>query len=569
MPATSRPRRLGPVALVLTVAAAAPLASAQQFRDETSARFPSQSYYSNQLSFCDVDGDGDLDVAFADGQGYSSQGAALRARLYINDGTGSFTDESNARIPVTGWYRGVEFGDVDRDGDWDMLLANDFNKQPVLLINDGTGVFTDGTSRLPARTLSSARGQFGDVDSDGDLDVVFCNSGTSSRFGSNGQPVLYLNDGTGSFTDVTATHTPNAVIRDQQDCLFVDIDGDLDLDLHIGSRSSVGGGSQLWFNDGTGHFTRLTSGLPTDGSCYSYDAGDVDGDGDLDLLGANAGTSNREILLLNDGTGTSWTDVSSSIIPNPTADDNDSKFIDWDMDGDLDFVIAALFASTDRFYRNNGSGSWIQTSNMQTSLTDSSLDIGFADLDGDGAPDLVTAQGESGSFQNRIYMNQGPSDTIAPTFGRITEVSPGKGDLGPFAVRAAIFDQITSDRGFMPRSVELLVSIDGGRPTSISMPWSGNSVWSGEIPAVEPCTSVSYQVRAEDRAGNVALSDPRTFETGGTCGSIADLDGDGSVNGADLGQLISQWGGPGSADFNGNGIVDGGDLGTMIAEWTG
>jgi len=457
MPATSRPRRLGPVALVLTVAAAAPLASAQQFRDETSARFPSQSYYSNQLSFCDVDGDGDLDVAFADGQVYSSQGAALRARLYINDGTGSFTDESNARIPVTGWYRGVEFGDVDRDGDWDMLLANDFNKQPVLLINDGTGVFTDGTSRLPARTLSSARGQFGDVDSDGDLD----------------------------------------------------------------------------------------------------------------LLGANAGTSNREILLLNDGTGTSWTDVSSSIIPNPTADDNDSKFIDWDMDGDLDFVIAALFASTDRFYRNNGSGSWIQTSNMQTSLTDSSLDIGFADLDGDGAPDLVTAQGESGSFQNRIYMNQGPSDTIAPTFGRITEVSPGKGDLGPFAVRAAIFDQITSDRGFMPRSVELLVSIDGGRPKAISMDWSGNSIWRGTIPAVDPCSSVSYQIRAEDRAGNVALSDPRTFETGGTCGSIADLDGDGSVNGADLGQLISQWGGPGSADFNGNGIVDGGDLGTMIAEWTG
>ncbi len=566
MSATPRLRRLGSATIALLVTSTV---SAQQFRDETSSRFPSQSLYTNQLSFCDVDGDGDLDIAFADGQGYSSQGAALRARLYINDGTGRFTDESNARIPVTGWFRGVEFGDVDRDGDWDMLLANDFNKQPVLLINDGSGVFTDGTSRLPARTLSSARGQFGDVDGDGDLDVVFCNSGTSSRFGSNGQPVLYLNDGTGTFTDVTATHTPNAVIRDQQDCLFVDIDGDLDLDLHIGSRSSVDGGSQLWFNDGTGHFTRLTSGLPTDGSCYSYDAGDVDGDGDLDLLGANAGTSNREILLLNDGTGTSWTDVSTSILPNPTADDNDSKFIDWDMDGDLDFVIAALGSTTDRFYRNNGSGSWIQTNSMQTAVSKSTLDLGFADLDGDGAPDLVTASGESGNFQNRIYRNQGPSDTIAPNFGPVTQVAPGGDDLGPFEVRAAIFDQFSSDRGFMPRSVEMLVSIDGGRPKAIPMDWFGNSIWRGTIPAVDPCTSVTYQVRAEDRAGNIGTSSPVAFETAGSCGSIADLNGDGRVNGADLGQLISQWGGPGSADFNGNGIVDGGDLGTMIAEWTG
>lgn len=553
----------------LSIAALANAASAQQFRDETSSRFPSQADYTNQLSFCDVDGDGDLDIAFADGQGYSSQGAALRAKLYINDGTGNFTDESTARIPVTGWFRGVEFGDVDRDGDWDMVLANDFNKKPVLLINDGTGVFTDGSAGLPNRNLSSARGQFADVDGDGDLDLAFCNSGTSSRFGSNGQPVLYLNDGSGVFADVTATHTPNAIIRDQQDCLFLDVDGDLDLDLHIGSRSSVGGGSQLWFNDGTGHFTRLASGLPTDYSCYSYDAADCDGDGDLDLLGANAGTSNRELLLLNDGDGTSWTDASSSIVTNPTSDDNDTKFIDWDMDGDLDFVVAALFASTDRFYRNNGSGSWIQTSNMQTSFTKSSLDIGFADLDGDGAPDCVTASGESGNFQNRLYMNQGPADTIAPNFLAVTEVAPARGVTGPFEVRALIADQLSSDRGFMPRSVELVYATAAARGKTIPMQWSGNSVWTGMLPDVGDCATVTYRVRAEDRAGNVGLSAEFTFETTGTCGSIADLNGDGLVNGADLGLLIAQWGGSGTADFNGDGIVNGADLGVMIAEWTG
>lgn len=542
--------------------------SAQQFADRTSTRFPSQSVYSNQLSFCDVDGDGDIDIAFADGQGYSSPGAALRAKLYINDGSGFFTDESAARIPVTGWFRGVEFGDIDRDGDWDMVLANDFNRLPVLLENDGAGFFTDVSDRLPGIPLSSARGQFADVDGDGDVDLAFCHSGTSNRFGSNGRPQLYLNDGSGTFTDATATNTPNAIIRDQQDILFFDMDNDLDLDLHVGSRSSVDGGSQLWRNDG-GIFTRVNGSVPTDGATYSYDAGDVDGDGDLDLLGANSGTSNRELLILNDGDGTSWTDVSGSIITNPTADDNDSKFIDFDMDGDLDFVIAALGSTTDRFYRNNGSGSYIQTGNVQTPVNDSSLDIGFADLDGDGAPDCVTAQGEFGNFQNRIYINNGPVDDIPPTFLAVTELDPEDGDLGPFRVRALVVDQYTSDRGFMPRAMDLVVAIDGGRPKSVPMQWVGNSIWEGVVPELSSCVAVEYRVRAEDRAGNVGESAVFDFATRGSCGPDPDLNGDGAVNGGDLGLLLSAWGQSGPGDLDGNGSVGGGDLGLLLAAWSG
>ncbi len=545
------------------------IAHAQQFQDGTSARFPAQSLYSNQLSFCDVDQDGDLDIAFADGQGYSSQGAALRARIYINDGNGFFVDESEARVPIIGWYRGVEFGDVDRDGDWDMVLANDFYKTPVLLINDGDGFFSYDFDRLPPARLSSARGQFADVDDDGDLDLLFCNSGTSSRFGSNGRPVLYLNDGTGFFTDATAELTPNAIVRDQQDCHFFDADGDLDLDVHIGSRSSINGGSQLWLNDGAGAFSRLQSGLPGDGNCYSYDTGDCNGDGNLDLLGANSGSSNRELLLLNDGTGTVWTDISSQISPNPTSDDNDTKFIDYDMDGDLDFVVAALFSSQDRFYRNNGRGFFTQQTNMMSPITDASLDVGFADVDGDGRPDMVTAQGEGGNFQNRIYMNTGPVDDIDPEVRRTSVVTPNGDDSGPFVVRTAVFDQYTSDRGFYPRSIELVYTVDGGREVAIEMDWAGNSVWRGEIPPVDPCSLVTYFVRAEDRAGNVGVGETIDFETAGSCGSIADLNGDGFVNGADLGLLLAQWGGPGTADFNGSGSVNGADLGIMLVEWTG
>ena len=51
------------------------------------------------------------------------------------------------------------------------------------------------------------------------------------------------------------------------------------------------------------------------------------------------------------------------------------------------------------------------------------------------------------------------------------------------------------------------------------------------------------------------------------CDCLADLARDGSVNGGDLGMLLSQWGGAGSADFDGNGQVNGADLGTLLANW--
>jgi hypothetical protein len=137
------------------------IAAAQQFTQQTASLFPVQTEYSNQITSLDIDADGDLDLLFANGQGYSSQGAALKPRIYvnrINEATAKFVDETDARVPgVTGWFRGIEAGDCDGDGDWDLVLANDFNKQPLLLINDGSGNFANETAaRLPVLTMSAA-----------------------------------------------------------------------------------------------------------------------------------------------------------------------------------------------------------------------------------------------------------------------------------------------------------------------------------------------------------------------------------------------------------------------------
>src|SRR5262249_54517182 len=154
---------------------------------------------------------------------YSSAGAALKPRIWVNDGNGVFTDETDLRAPgITGWFRGVEAGDVDGDGDWDLILAQDFNKQPKLLLNDGTGHFPDAPANLPQITLSSSRAQFGDVDNDGDLDIIICNSGGTSRFGTSGHPRIYLNDGTGHFIDAPAAQYPQGAIAEQMDIFFFD-----------------------------------------------------------------------------------------------------------------------------------------------------------------------------------------------------------------------------------------------------------------------------------------------------------------------------------------------------------
>ena len=553
---------------VALAAVLSPLAAAQQYVQQTSTRFPVQAEYTNQCTVVDIEGDGDLDIVWANGQGYSTQGTALPVRVYVNNGAGVFADETATRAAgITGWFRGVEAGDVDKDGDWDLILANDFNKRPQLLINNGSGVFADQTTtRLPNITMSSARAQFGDVDNDGDLDLVFCNNGTT-RFGS-GQPRMFLNNGAGVFADAT-TNLPTGVVAEQIDVLFFDCDNDLDLDIFLATRASTPNQSRLWKNDGAGRFA-LQSGVPSDATAYSYDAGDIDGDGDLDLIGINAGPSNGELLLRNNGTGTVWTNISANISPNPVVDDNDSRFVDMDMDGDLDLVIGSLGAR-DRIYLNNGTGTFTENTVLMSAVSDSTIDVKVADFDNDKRIDIVTAQGESGSFQNKIYMNlTGPIDNRAPRVQLTEQVVPGS-EAADHAVRVAVYDEMTSDRGFHDRGVTLRWRADGGAEQSAAMRWHGNNMWRGVIPAQAPSAAVEYWVTAVDFSSNLGTGPTRTFTEAGPPANPADLDGNGVVNGADLGLMLAGWGACGNpcpGDLDGNGAVNGADLGLLLAAWS-
>jgi len=526
------------VATTLSVLIASSV-SAQQFIDVTSSRFPvpNLAEWTNQVTIGDLDGDGDLDILFANGGNFSSAGPDLKMRVLINDGAGRFTDQTDARTGGhAGIHRGVELGDCDRDGDLDILLAQDFDRLPGLLINDGSGVFaSEGALRLPPITLSSSRGQFGDIDNDGDLDIILP-SGTTSRF-TCGQYRLYLNDGACMYTDVTATQFPAGNVCNNMDAIFGDIDNDFDIDLRTASTGTAN--SRLYRNDGTGVFRPIA--VPSDSTCYSYDFGDIDGDGDLDMLGANGSSGSQDLLLANDGSGT-FTNVSGQISPNPNDDDNDSKFLDYDNDGDLDLLIARI-GGAEKLYQNDGSGNFAITTGVFEAVSDSSLDVAVAELTGDGRLDVVTAQGESGNYENRFYLNRGPRDSLAPRIVDTEQLPDADNTVGPYVIRALILDDMTSDRNFFDNGILLNYSVDAGVDQSVPMLHSGWQVYRGELPGQPIGSSVEYWVTAEDRAGNTGIGSSRFFDIQTDCGGVADCSGNGSCIGPDTCECDFGWGG--------------------------
>ena len=142
------------------------------------ASFPSSTTLA--VAFADVDGDMDLDL-FVGNQGATCADSCPEVRadsLLINDGSGHFSNSKTFVQELDAHTSAVAFGDVNSDGFVDLILGNDGNQANQLLINDGTGSFTSSATFPGSDAITKAL-VAADMDGDGDLDVIIGNSGAN------------------------------------------------------------------------------------------------------------------------------------------------------------------------------------------------------------------------------------------------------------------------------------------------------------------------------------------------------------------------------------------------------
>lgn len=139
--------------------------------------------------FADVDADGDPDMLLnGDGDSYSDGGSHDIYRLYINDGTGNYTEKAtfqNYRQNCNG--KGSAFVDWDNDGDYDILLtgrsSSEGREVTNIYLNDGTGTFIKSPASVAIPGINKGTIELGDFDNDGRTDVLL--NGYSGPYGRN------------------------------------------------------------------------------------------------------------------------------------------------------------------------------------------------------------------------------------------------------------------------------------------------------------------------------------------------------------------------------------------------
>lgn len=489
------------------------------WHDATEELLPATGEWTNKVELADIDGDGRIDLLFANGGNYSEPGEPELNRAFANRGPGQPFEEVTGRVfgSTPDLARVIKARDFDGDGDADIFVGATYQTQSRLFVNPGDGASEDpgdsasgnggaaSSSRasgaasgvapfeertathLPRMPLSLGDAEPGDVDLDGDLDLVLADWGPGNNMtNEGGRTRLWLNDGTGRFTDATADRMPATLVRFSWDLELVDVDNDFDLDVLVSCKRCAG--SLLFRNDGTGTFDEDPRGLPQYTNNYEFEAMDLDGDEFLDLVTINdgeivgeRGSRRREHVFRNDGEGR-FVDATDAWWPaseNIGEDDNVVAFLDFDSDFDADFLIGSL-SGPDRLLINDGSGRLRVATDVFTGAeTPGTLGMAIADLDGDGRIDVVQSQGEHPTaIQERIFLGRGLDGyNGVPVVGTPMAVPDGDSTL----VLVRIHQRKSPLLAAEWETVEVTWAPRDGEGT-VPMRWYGEYLWRARIP---------------------------------------------------------------------------------------
>ncbi|MFT4569700.1 MAG: hypothetical protein ACI8TX_001591 [Hyphomicrobiaceae bacterium] len=374
----------------------------------------------------DFDGDGWVDL-------FTVGGALGRSRLLHNRGDGTFEEiSSEAGLAVEGIPdSGPSFADIDGDGDLDLIVGAILGATIRVYENNG-GVFSDvsDSSGLVSSTVSNMGTSFGDVDSDGDLDL-FVSHWFSRTDDDSFVDHLWVNDGDGHFEggdaaaglDLFNSPPGFSIFTWTFTGGFADVSGDGAVDLLVAADF---GSEQYFLGDGAGSFTEATGPVNTSENGMGQAIADYDNDGDLDWFissifdpngvpEANWGTSgNRLYRNLGDG---SFEDVTEQAGVREGFWGWGACFADFNLDGRLDLFHVNGFTLPDidtsefdedpsRLFLGRDDDTFVESS-LELGLDDRGQGRGVVcfDYDRDGDIDLFVANAVGQS--SRLYRNDG------------------------------------------------------------------------------------------------------------------------------------------------------------------
>ena len=315
----------------------------------------------------DLDGDGDIDVVTGDINDPN-------VTVLLNQGDGTFVEDG--AYSTAGGIAYIAIGDLDGDLDLDIAATNGLDDLVAVLFNNGKGVF-EGLSTFNTIGDEPYDIVLGDIDGDGDLDPI-----TANAFGDNVS--VFVNNGNGELTLDNIYPVGDGPMS--VELADLDNDGDLDLVTSDGVSDSI----SILLNNGGGTFA-LHDQLQNVGdlSLGSVAIGDFDGDGALDLATSNFLTD-EVVVVLNNGDATFGTGVLYAVGGLPI----EVEAGDLDGDGDLDLVTGILQGTTGsvQVLWNNGDGTFVD-GGLFGSFPHIPFALRLTDLDGNAGLDFLLSGG--------------------------------------------------------------------------------------------------------------------------------------------------------------------------------
>ena len=331
--------------------------------------------------------------------GYDSQFNPV-TKIYRNNGDGTFLD-INAQLPGVSSGRAV-WGDFNNDGYPDILIVgNDANFQPIAKVfrNNGDRTFTDINAGLTGVAYGSA--SWGDYNGDGFLDILL--TGYNANFES--VAIVYRNNQNGTFLNIGAALTGVS----SSSAAWGDFNGDGRQDILLSGWDGSQLVSKVYRFDGGFTFTDIGAGLT--GLDYSSVAwADFDGNGKLDILMTGFDDDFNAVTLIyrNNGDGT-FTETSAELTG---VGDGSVAVADFDRDGRLDILLTGAnnnFEPVSLLYRNNGDGTFAAVDAGLTGVSQGSA--AWGDFNKNGSPDLLLAGWSGNGPVTKLYRNDhAPAD---------------------------------------------------------------------------------------------------------------------------------------------------------------